>query len=79
MATQRTAAKAGAALAAEGERVVLRAPARADEGEFLALRRASREFLAPWEADIEGRTQPRTGVAQLSIVMAASDLLSEAA
>ncbi len=36
-------------LPALGERVLLRRPAPEDEAEFLALRRASREFHAPWE------------------------------
>lgn len=33
-----------------GPRVLLRAPEPSDESEFVALRLASREFLAPWEA-----------------------------
>jgi ribosomal-protein-alanine N-acetyltransferase len=39
---------------ARDARVVLRTPAAADETEFLALRRASWSFLAPWEPDLEG-------------------------
>jgi ribosomal-protein-alanine N-acetyltransferase len=39
---------------ARGERVVLRTPTWADERELLALRRASRAFHAPWEAEIPG-------------------------
>ena len=35
-------------------RVLLRTPTWADERELLALRRASREFHAPWEAEIPG-------------------------
>ncbi len=34
-----------------GARVRLRPPAPADEAAFVALRVASRDFLAPWEAD----------------------------
>lgn len=32
----------------------MRTPVAGDEGEFLALRRASWAFLAPWEPEIEG-------------------------
>ena len=39
---------------ASGERVLLRTPTWADQDELLALRRASREFHAPWEAEIPG-------------------------
>jgi ribosomal-protein-alanine N-acetyltransferase len=39
---------------ARGERVLLRTPTWADEDELLALRRASRGFHAPWEAEIPG-------------------------
>ena len=39
---------------ARGRRVVLATPAAEDEGELLALRRASWEFLAPWELDLPG-------------------------
>lgn len=39
---------------ARGRRVVLATPAAEDEEELLALRRASWEFLAPWELDLPG-------------------------
>ncbi len=37
-----------------GVRVALCEPSWSDEEEFVALRLASREFLAPWEATLEG-------------------------
>lgn len=37
-----------------GRRVALATPAQEDERELLALRRASWEFLAPWELDLPG-------------------------
>ncbi|MCC7014886.1 MAG: GNAT family N-acetyltransferase [Planctomycetes bacterium] len=39
---------------ARGRRIVLRTPTAADEEEFLALRRASWTFLAPWQAESPG-------------------------
>jgi [ribosomal protein S5]-alanine N-acetyltransferase len=39
---------------ARGERVALREPIHDDEREFLALREASRDFLAPWEPELPG-------------------------
>lgn len=39
---------------ARGPRVVLARPHAADEEELLELRRASWEFLAPWEIDLPG-------------------------
>lgn len=46
-----------------GTTVFLRAPAAGDRDEFLALRRRSRRFLAPWEA------RPAPGDADPSTVM----------
>lgn len=43
-----------AQVVARGRRVVLATPAEHDEEELLALRRASWEFLAPWELDLPG-------------------------
>ena len=43
----------GAACCAS-DAVELFEPRWSDEAEFVALRRASREFLAPWEADLDG-------------------------
>jgi len=40
--------------AAQGTRVALFDPSWSDEGEFVELRLASRAFLAPWEATIDG-------------------------
>jgi len=37
-----------------GARVRLRPPCAADEAQFVALRAASRAFLAPWEATLDG-------------------------
>lgn len=51
---ERNASADGPSAVARGERVLLRAPRPADEREFLALRAASREFLAPWEPDLPG-------------------------
>ncbi len=41
-------------IVARGPRVVLARPHAADEEELLELRRASWEFLAPWELDLPG-------------------------
>lgn len=43
-----------ARIVARGRRVVLAVPCEKDEDELLSLRRASWDFLAPWELDIPG-------------------------
>jgi ribosomal-protein-alanine N-acetyltransferase len=43
-----------ARVVARGRRIVLAAPCEQDEEELLSLRRASWDFLAPWELDITG-------------------------
>jgi ribosomal-protein-alanine N-acetyltransferase len=42
----------------QGERVFLRYPAASDRAEYLAVRRRSRAFLAPWEATPIGGPGP---------------------
>jgi ribosomal-protein-alanine N-acetyltransferase len=51
---QLRASRSRLAISAPGARVFLRKPRRADEAEFLELRRRSWEFLAPWEPDMPG-------------------------
>jgi [ribosomal protein S5]-alanine N-acetyltransferase len=41
-----------------GSRILLRYPRPADRAEYLALKRASRRFLTPWEATPEGGADP---------------------
>ena len=50
----RASARSAPRTVARGERVCLREPARTDGEELLALRAASREFLAPWEPELPG-------------------------
>lgn len=59
---------------ARGVRVVLRVPVESDRPELEALRRASREWLAPWEPFTpEGRLQDDATFAERAIATAETD------